>query len=228
MKTNSKMVPGKSRQFILRVVFVFLLISVANALSEEQKPPSKPHVEISPAQAEIPYSKIFFGRWTEKITNPYCINMGELTKNTAEYKEVQKQKMRQNTAKYWILMAHANDVVRQQIIDFANAKHIEFICDRERLFPILRRQQEFNGKSEAELITQFDLTKPIMKFADKLGQLIAEKRKSGKGLGRDDKASSMFIKHMDPENPINKTDSEIIAQFDLINKAAETISIPEN
>jgi|GEM_PF-2005112 len=225
MKTNIKMAPGKSWQFTLGAVFAFLLISASGALSEEQKPPVKP-IEISATQTEMPDSRIFFGRWTEKIKNPYCLDISEIIKGTDEYKKVQKEKKPQGTAKYWILMAHASDVARQRIIDFARAKNIDFICDRKTLLAILKRQPEFSGKTEVELMMHFDLTGTITKFREKLDQLLAEKRKSGKGLGLNDKADSIFIERMDPENPVNKTDTEIIIQFDLINKAAETIPLP--
>lgn len=180
--------------FILGAVLisVFLLTADGAGAKDEIKPPSEPiatapitppvTVTINTTRAEMPENKIYYGNWTEAITDPRCIDLKSLVKNTAEYKEIEKKKIPPGQARYWILMSHANDTVTKGWIpDCSQANNISFICDRKLLFTVLRRQDAFKNKSDQDLLGQFDLGKKIIDFT-------AEKEKKEKKLPAKEKA----------------------------------------
>jgi hypothetical protein len=180
METNNKedraianhSVGGRTLWAVFISVFVLVLFAAGAATNEtdkneKNKPPKetsiidmiKPKdVTISCKRDELTVQKIFVGSWSEKITNPHCLDFNTLIKNTDDYQEVRKKKLKQGDGKYWILMAHASDVVQKLVDDYAKIHKISFICDREFLLTTLRKQEDFKNQSDDYLITRFDLT----------------------------------------------------------------------
>lgn len=112
----------------------------------------------------MPDDKIFYGTYAEKITNPRCFDKAALLSMTPEWKEIKSKKIDKGTGKYWILLSAANDRADKQVNTYTQDAELEFLCDRETLFNVLKKMEQFKSVSEKALIAEFDVTDSIAKF----------------------------------------------------------------
>lgn len=153
---------GISTALILIPLILVPLVFAADKTAEQA---AVPPVIITTAKTDLPDQAILIGVWSEKISDPKCVDVESLIYVTAGYKEIEKQKLKPGTGKYWILMSMASTTVKQAIVDYATESKTQFICKREKLFEILRKLPEFKDKKDAELIKQFDVTAAVADFA---------------------------------------------------------------
>jgi len=154
-------------QAVIRLMIFFIMLSATLCLgqkvnSEEKK--LKADVVIEVSKAEMPDDKIYYGFFAEKITNPRCINLGELLASTPEYQEIKRKKIESGTGKYWILLSRANDRTQKQIKDYTADAELAFLCDRETLFRALRKTKDYATVKDKELMKEFDVTDKIIAF----------------------------------------------------------------
>jgi len=157
------------------LILIPIVVFAADKAAEQA---AAPPTVITTAKTDLPDQAILIGIWTEKISDPKCVDVESLVYVTAGYKEIEKQKLKPGTGKYWILMSMASTTAKQAIVDYATESKIPFICKREKLFEILRKMPEFKDKKDSELIKQFDVTAQIADFA-------LAKNKREENLGKD-------------------------------------------
>jgi hypothetical protein len=151
-------------RFIIAVIILLLcLFCFAQTVSSEQKK-EKNDVTITVTKEEMPDDKIFYGTYAEKITNPRCFDKAALLSMTPEWKEIKSKKIDKGTGKYWILLSAANDRADKQVNTYTQDAELEFLCDRETLFNVLKKMEQFKSVSEKALIAEFDVTDSIAKF----------------------------------------------------------------
>jgi len=133
-----------------------------NALALDRK---MEEVTIAATDADMTMVDVYVGDFTKPIVNPRCLDVSTLIAATPEAKEAAKAKMNGSIGKYWILLSKASDRVERWTKDFIEARKISFLCKREKLIPLLLKQEQYKGKSEEELIAGFDVTDQIIAFS---------------------------------------------------------------
>lgn len=162
----------------LALISAFFIASVAadNQPAANNPPP----LAVQASKAELPPSKIVVGVWQEKIVEPRCVELKDLFRVTAAYKEIEKRKIDPGTGRYWIFMSMAAETVRNTINEYAQEKQVNFICCRETLLPLLKKMPELKGQPEEKLLKRFDLTEAIADFALEKNRREEEKAKAGR------------------------------------------------
>lgn len=149
---------------IIAVIIIFLCLFCFGQTANPEQKKEKKVLTITVTKEEMPEDKIFYGTYAEKITNPHCFDKTVLLGLTPEWKEIKGKKIDKGTGKYWILLSAANDRVDKQINAYTQDAELEFLCDRETLFNVLRKMEQFKSVSEKTLISEFDVTDSIAKF----------------------------------------------------------------
>ncbi len=99
------------------------------------------------------------------FSKPAEISFVDLVKCTAEYKTIEKDSLKSTDAKYWILMAKAQEVVLNAITKIAREKKYDIVCEKGYLakFDIKAtditdfiKQELTGGSAPAKKITNLD------------------------------------------------------------------------
>ena len=175
--------------FLMAIMAIIIICSVTPTAAEKkegEQPAAKP-ISIQVTEATMPTDSIYVGEFSETLIDPYCVEFNLILQIAPQYKEMEQYKKNGNQARYWILLASANDFACRQINNFAREKEIRFICRKNNLFNILKKQLNFESKTkkeqskiERDLTRQFDLTTQIIKFnRDYSEKLINSKEPKG-------------------------------------------------
>jgi len=136
----------------------------------EQKPPipqKKEELTITATKKDFAEGDIFIGIIEKEIINPRCLDTAIFIKNMPEIKEAEKERKGGSEGKYWILLSYANDHMHKQIEEYAKTQKITFLCKRDKLFALLRQREQYEKKSDRELIAAFDVTNEILEYFSK-------------------------------------------------------------
>lgn len=139
--------------------------------TEENKPPAagqkKEEVTITATADDLQAADIFVGQIINgSIINPRCFDRASLLDSLPESKAAAKADKEKNEGKYWILRAYASTRMEREIQEFSrDAKNkAAFLCVREKLLPLLRKQPAYKDKTDEDLIAGFDVTDEIIEY----------------------------------------------------------------
>ncbi len=80
------------------------------------------------AKDDVDSQKIFWGN-SQQFSKPAEINLVALIKKTPEYKTIVKESLDSSGAKYWILMAQAQERVTKSIVRVARKNQFDLVCE---------------------------------------------------------------------------------------------------
>lgn len=162
---------SKPRIILILLVILFILLMMHNltaiAADRKEEKKSEEAFQLELAKDQISESDIFWGVNHGTITNPRCVDYGQIVQSTEEYKKIVKEKITHGGAKYWLLIARASDMAVKKIQDFAVDNKVEFICSKSALLPLLSSLPEFKDVKIQELERKFDITKKILAYQSK-------------------------------------------------------------
>jgi len=115
----------------------------------------------------ISKSAVYYGSIPESglINDPRIVLRSELIEQTPEYKQISKEKIKENSAKYQILIESASRRTIKWIKNYAEKEKPDVIFEKARLNPeaFLEIPKTYEGYSIDELINQLDVTEDLLR-----------------------------------------------------------------
>lgn len=157
------MTRSDSKRRVYLSISLVVVIALSNSILTKASE-SKTDLIIKISNKDLSEADIFFGKISNEseIINPFCVDRDKIIQTMPEIREADRSRKSNHIAKYWILITQAGEKADAQIRDFAKIKNISFLCERKKLLPILKNQEQLSKKSNKELIAQFDLTEAVI------------------------------------------------------------------
>jgi|GEM_PF-5195788 len=168
---------GKKLIVLIAAIGVFIGRSLIAADLE-----TKEQITIPATANDINSADIFAGKIEDGvIVNPLCIDTVALMDYFPETKEAEKCRRLGLHGKYWIMLSQANDRMTAMLHKYIREKGVGFLCQPQKLFNLLRRQEAYKDKSDEELAKLFDITNEVIKYFAE--QEVAAERDKDRGKG---------------------------------------------